>query len=89
MILKTNKGNTFFIDWMWGPVGLSGELMMQYQTSKTLKEIAEEFEGCNYFETDDENEGHHVFEDWDTLTSIDHPNYKEAPNMVRLTFQKR
>lgn len=67
MTVTTSKGKTFDTDWMWGPVGADGQLMLEYADGRALSEIAADFEGVERFHRESETEGDR---DWDGYTRL-------------------
>ena len=67
MTVTTSKGKTFDIDWMWGPAGAHGDLMLEYADTRPMAEIAADFEGVDHFHRESETEGDR---DWDGYTHL-------------------
>lgn len=88
MTVTTSKGKTFPIDWMWGPVGLSGELMLQLRDDRPLSEIAADFEGCEHFHRESDDEGDMDFDGYTVPQSIVRPAYERNPDIVQITLAR-
>lgn len=67
MTVTTSKGKTFDINWMWAPVGVNRDLMLEYKDERLLSEIAADFEGCESFHRESELEGD---KDWIGYTGL-------------------
>lgn len=84
MTLKTSKGKTFDIDWMWGPVGQNEDLMLEYTDDRPMSKIAKDFEGCDSFHRESETEGDKDWEGYTGLRSI----VRSGRGKVQLTLYK-
>lgn len=88
MKLKTSKGTVFGVDWAWAPVGPSGEMMLQLHDDRPLAEIASDFDGCDSFHRESQDEGDMDFTGYSVLTGITRPSYATDPTAVRLTLSR-
>lgn len=88
MKMTTSKGKTFEIDWMWGPTGLFGDLMLQYSDERLLSKIAKDFEGVEHFHRESEDEGDMDWDGYTVIKSIIRPQYEQNPNVVQITLAK-
>lgn len=71
MTVKTDRGKTFDVNYAWGPVRSTGELMIELTAdARPLSQIAADFEGVQAFERVDENEGNMTFEGYTELVSV-------------------
>lgn len=71
MTITTDKGKTFDVNYAWGPVRSTGELMIELAAdARPLSQIAADFEGVQAFERVDENEGNMTFEGYTELVSV-------------------
>ena len=71
MTVKTDRGKTFDVNYAWGPVRSTGELMIELTVdARPLSQIAADFEGVQAFEREDENEGNMTFEGYTELVSV-------------------
>lgn len=71
MTVKTDRGKTFDVNYAWGPVRSTGELMIELTAdARPLSQIAADFEGVQAFEREDENEGNMTFEGYTDLVSV-------------------
>lgn len=71
MTVKTDRGKTFDVNYAWGPVRSTGELMIELTAdARPLSQIAADFEGVQAFEREDENEGNMTFEGYTELVSV-------------------
>ena len=88
MTVTTSKGKTFTIDWMWGPVGINEDLMLQMNDDRPISDIASDFEGIDHFHRESEDEGNMDFDGYTVLTSILRPNYFRDPDSIQITLSK-
>lgn len=88
MNVTTSKGKIFDIDWMWGPVGIDDDLMLQMHDGRPLSEIAADFEGCDHFHRESELEGNMDWDGYTVLKSIIRPNPYRTPEAVQITLAK-
>ena len=88
MLLTTSKGKTFDISWMWGPVGIEGDLWIQYKDSRPISEIAKDFDDVDIFHRESETEGDLTFEGYTVIKSIIRPSYRVTPDIVQITLTK-
>ena len=71
MTVKTDRGKTFDVNYAWGPVRSTGELMIELTVdARPLSQIAADFEGVQAFEREDENEGNMTFVGYTELVSV-------------------
>ena len=71
MTVKTDRRKTFDVNYAWGPVRSTGELMIELTAdARPLSQIAADFEGVQAFEREDENEGNMTFEGYTELVSV-------------------
>ena len=71
MTITTDRGKTFDVNYAWGPVRSTGELMIELTAdARPLSQIAADFEGVQAFERMDENEGNMTFEGYTELVSV-------------------
>ena len=71
MTVKTDRGKTFDVNYAWGPVRSTGELMIELTAdARPLSQIAADFEGVQAFKRVDENEGNMTFEGYTELVSV-------------------
>lgn len=82
MQLKTSNGNTYDIDWI--DTVITGELIMQMQNTQRLPDIAAEFDGLDWLQRIDENQGDKRFEGFRRLIAIRFT----GNDRVMLTLQK-
>lgn len=47
MTVTTSKGKTAQVEWIWGPLRGTKELMLQLQDDRRLSKIAAEYEGLD------------------------------------------
>lgn len=86
MTVRTSKGKTFEIEWMWGPVGLTNDLMLQMKDDRFLSDIAKDFEGCDHFHRESELEGDMDWEGYTVLRGIFRP--EQNSDDVQITLSK-
>lgn len=88
MKVTTSRGKTFDVEWMWGPVGPAADLMLQLRDDRPLAEIAADFEGCEHFHRESDEEGNMDFEGYAVIKSILRPFYELDRSAVQLTLAK-
>ena len=70
MTITTDKGKTFDVNYAWGPVRSTGELMIELTAdARPLSQIAADFEGVQAFERKDKDEGDKTFTGYTELVS--------------------
>lgn len=84
MTVTTSKGKTFDVNWMWGPVGVNDDLMLEYEDERPLSEIAADFEGCESFHRESETEGDKNWTGYTGLRSI----VRSGRGRVQLTLYR-
>jgi len=67
MRIVTSKGDEYSVDWIDVPVQDENRLLMQMQTDKTLVEIVVTFDGLEWIERFDENQGDKRYEGFTRL----------------------
>lgn len=87
MTLKTSKGQTFDINWMWGPVGVDESVNLELKDDRKLTEIASDFDGVEKFERFSEEEGDMTFEGYTELLSISRI-YTRTSSVVQISVVK-
>ena len=71
MTVKTDRGKTFDVNYAWGPVRSTGELMIELTAdARPLSQIAADFEGVQAFERVAETEGNMTFQGYTELVSV-------------------
>lgn len=88
MIVTTSKGKTLPIDWMWGPTGIWGDLMLQYSDTRDFSEIANDFDGVDHFHRESDEEGDMDWDGYTVLKAISRPEYERNPDLVQITLAK-
>ena len=83
MTVTTSRGKTFPVNWMWGPVPPEGSLMLEVRDERPLSEIAADFEGCDRFHRESQDEGDMDFDGYAALTAI-----ARVAGAVRVTLGK-
>lgn len=70
MTITTDKGKTFDVNYAWGPVRTTNELMIELAgDARPLSQICADFEGVQTFERKDEDEGDMTFTGYTDLVS--------------------
>ena len=87
MTVTTSRGKTFEIDWMWGPVGANGDLMLEYADARAMSRIARDFEGCEAFHRKSETEGDMDFDGYGRIVSIVRVN-SGTQDTVRIALER-
>lgn len=88
MTVTTSKGKTFDVDWMWGPVGYSEDLMLQYTDGRPIWEIASDFAGCDHFHRESDTEGDMDFDGYTLLKAVIRPDMERNPDIVQITLTR-
>ena len=71
MTVTTRKGKTFDVNYAWGPVRSTGELMIELAAdARPISEIAADFEGVQVFDRPDEHQGNMTFVGYTELVSV-------------------
>lgn len=69
MRIVTSKNEEYSVDWIDTPVQDGNRLLLQMRTDKTLAEIASAFDGLEWIERYDENQGDKRYEGYSRLTT--------------------
>lgn len=87
MKIRTSKGNEYNINWIWGPLRGTNQVMIDMEDSRSASEIAKELEGCETIEKTDENRGgvKEVYEGYTEVVSVIR---ERASGTVRVTLEK-
>ena len=86
MTVTTSKGRTFEAEWIDGPVGENGAVILQLRDARALSEIARDFEGCERVHRASESQGDADYDGYTQLVSIFRVHYEQ--DAVRLTLEK-
>lgn len=86
MKVTTSKGKTFDVDWMWGPIGNTRDLMLQLKDERPIPEIAVDFDGVEHFHRESETQGDMDFDGYTILRGIIRPSYDFDPSKVQITL---
>lgn len=70
MKIKTSKGHEYEAAYLGGPTQLGDLVMLQYADGRRLPEIAAEFDGLDWLERIDENQGDKHFAGYSRLNGI-------------------
>ena len=68
MQVTTNRGQTFNVNWAWATS--DGRLMIELPDTRSIAEIAEDFDGLVKIERKSEYEGDATYIGYDLLTSV-------------------
>lgn len=87
MLIKTSKGNIFNVNWVWGPLMGTRQMMIDMQDTRSVSEIAQDFEGCQTIEkTDERRDGvKEIYEGYTELVSV---TLERATGTARITLEK-
>lgn len=88
MTITTSDEKTFKVDWAFAPVGPYRDLMFQLRDKRPLSEISSDFEGCEHFHRQSEDEGDMDFDGYTVLKSIVRPFYESDPTAVQITLAR-
>lgn len=71
MQIRTDQQKTFDVNYAWGPVRSTGELMIELTAdARPISEIAADFEGVQVFDRPDEHQGNMTFVGYTELVSV-------------------
>lgn len=70
MKIKTSKGHEYEAAYLGGPTQLGDLVMLQYADGRRLPEIAAEFDGLDWLERIDEDQGNKHFAGYTRLNGI-------------------
>ena len=87
MTVTTSRGKTFEIDWMWGPMMNTGEMMLQLEDTRPMAEIAADFDGVRTFHRESELEGDRDYEGYTRIVSIARVSGGQQ-GRVQITFDR-
>lgn len=82
MLLKTSAGNEYAVDWI--DTVSTGGVYMQMVDARPLSVIAPEFEGLEWLERFDENQGDKRFDGYPVLGMVK----RAAPEVVLIQLAK-
>lgn len=87
MTITTSKGKTLDVNWIWGPLRGTNQVMIDFADARKIGEIAQDFEGCETIEkTDAKREGvKEVYAGYTELVSVIR---ERASGTVRVTLEK-
>lgn len=88
MTITTSKGKVLDIEWAWAPVGMFKDMMLQFRDDRPLSEIVADFEGCEHFRRQSEEEGDMDFDGYTAVKSIVRPFYETDHAVVQLTMAR-
>lgn len=85
MKIETNNGSTFEVEWMWGPVRTTGNVMLEMKDDRPLSQIAADLEGCETIKQEEAKGAYRVYEGYTDLRSI---SRNDRTQMVQVTLAK-
>lgn len=85
MKIWTNRGQTFDVEWIWGPLLGTDQLMLEMEDSRSIEEIAQDFDGLETISRKSESEGDAVYTGYNTLVSVIRDT---AKGTARLTLER-
>lgn len=88
MKITTSKGKTFDVLWCWAPVGATGSMMIRLRDGRPLPDIAADFDGCDHFHRESDEEGNMDFDGYSLLTGIVRQSLMTDALSVTLTLNK-
>lgn len=80
MTITTNRGKTFDVNWAWAD---DERLRIEYPDTRSIVDIAEDFEGLNRIDRKSEEEGDKVYTGYTRLTGLNR-NTKKGTVLVTL-----
>ena len=83
MKIVTSMGYEYAVDWIDTPVQNENRLLFQMQTDSPLSEIVAEFDGLEWIERHDEEQGDKHFEGYSRLAMVQIANGKATLMMER------
>ena len=88
MTVTTSKGKTLDINWMWGPVRTTGNVMLEVIDVRPLSEIAADLEGCETFKKMDDRKGTAVYEMYEGYTVLSSISRNKKTGGVQVTLER-
>lgn len=85
MQITTSKGKKLDVNWIWGPLRGTNQLMIDMTDDRTIREIAQDFEGVDKITKTDERRG--VEEVYSGYTEIVGIIRERATSTVRITME--
>lgn len=87
MKIRTSKGSEFSVNWIWGPLQGTNQIMIDFTDTRSVKEIAAELEGCDVIEREDERRKgvKEVYEGYTEVVSVIR---ERLTSSVRVTLEK-
>lgn len=71
MVLTTDRGTRFQVNWAWAPVGYEEDLMFELtKDSRPISQIASDFEGLTRIHRSDTPEGEMDYDGYSDIRSI-------------------
>lgn len=87
MNLRMSNGKSFNILWIGGPVGPSRAIMLSYYDSRSISEIASDFENVEKYEYYPEDRAGEVYEGYTLLSGVNIDRNDNVPS-VTITLNK-
>ena len=84
MTITTSTGKTFDVNWAWAPRN-TNRLRIEMHDTRTIKEIAEDFDGLESISRKSETEGDDVYMGYKKLTGV---NQDTVKGTVQLTLER-
>lgn len=69
MIIRTNRGQTFDVNWAWVPRD-TNRLMIELNDARSIEEIAQDFDRLTTIERESETEGNKVYIGYEKLIGV-------------------
>lgn len=69
MTITTSRGQTFNVNWAWAQED-ENRLMIELPETRSIGEIAADFDGLEKIDRRSESEGDRVYEGYDALTRV-------------------
>ena len=70
MKIVTSAGNEYIVEWIDMPVTDENQLLLKMQTGRPIAEIVAEFDGLEWIERYDENQGDKRFDGFTRLVMV-------------------
>lgn len=84
MTLETSKGKTVEALWAWAPANADGDLMIEYDDTRKISEIAADWEGCERITRESVEEGNAIYEGYTEIRIMS----RQRNGAIQITLKK-
>ena len=84
MTLETSKGKTVKARWAWAPANADGDLIIEYDDTKNISEIAADWEGCERITRESAEEGNAIYEGYTEIRIMS----RQRNGAIQITLKK-